>query len=177
MPTSPPLEEQVARVRPGFFSSARTFSLPLGPRIDPDGVRGYYIDLRTKCDQGAFPPDWWPEPPLERPVDDAQWGLGAYERHLAGEGEQWLPSALAVGERLVEIQEPSGGWTYHFPWPHTYRLEPPWRSAMAQGQGASLLVRLHLETGDERFAEAAVRALSPGAVPVAELGGVPFPEE
>jgi hypothetical protein len=42
---------------------------------------------------------------------------------------------------------------------------------MAQGEGASLLVRLCLTTGDPRFADAARRALRPLNVPVSE-GGV-----
>jgi hypothetical protein len=45
---------------------------------------------------------------------------------------------------------------------------------MAQGQGASLLVRLAAETGEDRFADAARRALGPLRVPVAE-GGVSAP--
>ena len=36
---------------------------------------------------------------------------------------------------------------------------------MAQGEGASLFVRLHSLTGDERYAEAAIRALRPMQVP------------
>jgi hypothetical protein len=54
---------------------------------------------------------------------------------------------------------------------------------MAQGEGASLLVRLYLETGEERLAEAARLALRPLAIPVAEggvaaaLDGRELPEE
>jgi hypothetical protein len=54
---------------------------------------------------------------------------------------------------------------------------------MAQGEAASLFVRLGLATGDEAFPVAALRALAPLEVPV-EAGGVlgslrggPFPEE
>jgi hypothetical protein len=185
---TPAVEEQPLQRRdPGFFSSARNFWLPLGPRIDPTGVGGYYIDLRTKSDQVEWPPAWWPQPPRERHVDTAQWGLGAYERYLAGDGEEWLRAAVDVAEHLIAIQEPAGplagAWTFRSPWPHTYRLSPPWVSAMAQGEGASLLVRLYRELGDERFADAAVRALGPMDVPAArggagaELGGRLFPEE
>jgi hypothetical protein len=42
---------------------------------------------------------------------------------------------------------------------------------MAQGEGASLLVRLHAATGDDRFATAARRGVGPMGVPV-ERGGV-----
>ncbi len=47
------------------------------------------------------------------------------------------------------------------PMKHTFPLRPPWISAMAQGEGASLLVRVFQETGDERYAEAAQSALLP----------------
>jgi hypothetical protein len=54
---------------------------------------------------------------------------------------------------------------------------------MAQGEGASLLVRLFARTGDDRFAETALRALRPFSVPteqggvLARLGDGPFFEE
>jgi heparosan-N-sulfate-glucuronate 5-epimerase len=35
-----------------------------------------------------------------------------------------------------------GRLAYRMPMPHTYRISPPWFSAMAQGQAASLLVRV-----------------------------------
>ena len=67
--------------------------------------------------------------------------------------------------------------------PHTYVLDPPWLSSMAQGEAASLLVRVHKETGESRYAEAAELALRPFRIPVseggvlAELDGGPFFEE
>jgi hypothetical protein len=54
---------------------------------------------------------------------------------------------------------------------------------MAQGEAASALVRLYLETGEERFADAALRAMKPMWIPVdeggvlADLDGGPFLEE
>ncbi len=116
-----------------------------------------------------------------------QWGLGAYERYVNGEGEEWLGAALAAGEHLLATQHEGGlqdgGWRHFFPMPHTYEIPPPWLSAIAQGEAASLLVRLHLQTGEARFALAARRALLPMSVPVseggmyAELDGAPFVEE
>jgi hypothetical protein len=154
-----------------------TFDEPLGSRIDPAGVRGYYVDLRVKAPVPARPPDGG------LPATICQWGLGAFERHLAGEGGDWLAAAVSAGELLLSEQGDGGGWAHRRPMPHTFALEPPWLSALAQGQGASLLVRLHLETGRAEFAEAAKRALLPLAVPSgaggvqARLDGHPFPEE
>ncbi len=55
--------------------------------------------------------------------------------------------------------------------PHTYSLDAPWLSAMAQGEGASLLIRVHQRNGHERYADAARRALRILDLPTAE-GGV-----
>jgi hypothetical protein len=171
----------------GFFSSASSFFLPVGSQIEPGAVRGYYIDMRVKADAPRWPPDWLPDRVGQLHVDTIQWGLGCHERHLAGEGDQWLQSAVQVGEHLLREQESDGprrgGWTHLHPYKHTYPLDPPWLSSMAQGEGASLLVRLALATGDERFAQAALLALEPLRVPTeqggtqTQLGGRPFPEE
>jgi hypothetical protein len=158
-----------------------TFDEPLGTRIEPGRVRGYYVDLTTKASDPAQPPRGG------LPATVCQWGLGAYERHLAGEGEEWLAAAMSCGERLLRDQHRNGshdgGWVHRDPMPHTFSVDPPWLSGLAQGQGASLLVRLHLETGDAVFADAARRALLPLSVPSQEGGvqarfaGHAFPEE
>ena len=33
----------------GFWSSSKTFFLPVGPHVVQDGVRGYPIDMRVKA--------------------------------------------------------------------------------------------------------------------------------
>lgn len=166
----------------GFFSSAKSFFLPVGSAIDPSGVRGYPIDLRVK----ATAADW--QPPQEAHtrghwVGLAQYGLGAHERWIAGEGDAWLATARRIGEHLLANQEDDGSWLHPEPFAHTFPLAAPWRCGMAQGEAASLLVRLHAATGEEAFAEPARRALSPLSRMTAEggvkalLGGRPWPEE
>jgi heparosan-N-sulfate-glucuronate 5-epimerase len=167
----------------GFWSSARTFFLPVGVHIDPDGVRGYPIDLRVKADtpRTEVSPELLGAGSLH--VGVTQYALGCYERWLGGEGPQWLESALTAGRHLAAIQQPDGSWLHHEPFPHTFPLPPPWASSITQGQGASLLVRLHAETGDPGLAAAAKLALRPLFTPQAqgglrgELGGRPWPEE
>jgi hypothetical protein len=164
-----------------------TFNEPIGSYIAEDGVRGYYLDMRVK----AISPDpavAWPfEHGTEAWVVFCQLGLGAYERYLAGDGEQWLALARHVADVLCEYQLREGvrrgGFEHSFDFPHTFPLRAPWISSMAQGEGASLLVRIHQEGGEERYAEAARMALEPlfvrtpdgGAMEL--LGGSPFPEE
>jgi heparosan-N-sulfate-glucuronate 5-epimerase len=173
--------QRVAR----FLST--TFNEPIGSQIAADGVRGYYLDMRVK----AFDPDpatAWPyEYGTEVWVAFAQLGLGAYERHLVGDGEQWLALARHVADVLCEHQlrdgPRRGGFEHTFDFPHTFPVRAPWISSMAQGECASLLVRLYLETGEERYAEAARMALEPLSVRTSDggamelLDGRPFPEE
>lgn len=168
------------RVDAGFWSNAKTFFLPVGAQIDPDGVRGYPIDLRIKA---SAPHDAPPQGPGSLHVGMTQYGLACFEHWLAGEGPEWLASALAAGRRLAEIQAPDGSWLHPDPFPHTFVLSPPWTSGITQGQGASLLIRLHAETGDADLAAAARLALAPLLTPQAQggvrgdLGGLPWPEE
>jgi hypothetical protein len=168
-----------------FFSSS--FEQPIGAQVGDGAVRGYYIDLRVKAWTSDWPAAWrWP-PGEQSWIAFAQLGLGAYERWIAGDGEQWLSLSRKVGEVLVDNQieggPRAGAWEHRFDLPHTYELRAPWISAMAQGEGASLLVRLHAATGEERYSEAAMRALGPLAVPSEEggtmalLDGKPFPQE
>jgi hypothetical protein len=169
------------RPQAGFFSSARTLVLPVSERMEPGALRGYPIDFRTKARAADEMPAW------RLPASAIQWALGCYERWLAGEGEVWLQAARSTAEQLVTRQEPGGrldgGWLHHEPLAHTYRLSAPWLSALPQGEGASLLVRIYQQTGEERFADAARRALRPLERPVADggvfalLDGDPFPEE
>jgi len=173
---------------PSIFGTARSFPTALGSRIRPGEIGGYFFDFRFKAEAPG-----WPPPDLEPSgqrlhVVTAQWALGCYERYLAGEGEEWLAAAIAAGDDLVGDQvrggERDGAWLHGSDaMPHSYVLPSPWTSAMAQGEGASLLVRLYKETEDERYGEAARRALKPFGVSVrrggvrASLGDGPFFEE
>ncbi len=167
----------------GFWSSAKSFFLPVGPHIERSSVRGYPIDMRVKATvaRTAITPEVLGTHGLH--VGLTQYALGCYERWLGGEGEQWLQAAIVAGRHLVALQDPDGAFLHHEAFPHTFRLPPPWASGITQGQAASLFVRLHAETADDIFAGAAQRALAPMATPQSqggvrgELGGLPWPEE
>ena len=171
-----------SRSHAGFWSNSRTFHLPVSSRIDADGVAGYPIDMSVKADSPA-----WPRPLLLSDaalhVELTQYALGCLERWLAGEGTAWRDAARAAAAHLASVQRPDGAWVQNRPLPHTFRLPAPWSSAITQGQAASLFVRLHLQTGDERFAAIARSALEPLWKPQAdggvqgELAGMAWPEE
>lgn len=172
----------------GRLSSARSFAPELGSFVEPGRTRGYHIDFAFKAETPDWPPAWLAPPGRQLHVSTAQWALGAYERFLKGEGEAWLNAARGAADHLVALQEPgegpqAGGWVHRFPMPNTFTLNPPWLSAITQGEGASLMTRLHLETGEEAYAESARRALlcyrrpsAEGGV-LAELGGGRYFEE
>jgi hypothetical protein len=152
-----------------------SFNQPLGERIDPAGVRGYYSDLRVKAKDPRWPTTDLPPPEGTLKVAIAQWGLGAFEHWLATGEEQWLAAARSACEFFVTTQERegplAGGWPHLKAFPHSFELPAGWLSGMAQGEVASLLVRVHGETGEDALAEAALAGLGPLRVPSAE-GGV-----
>lgn len=147
---------------------------PPGRLVDVERPRGYHIDLRMKLDE----PSW------DLPADpaDASWiggvmqpGLAMFEHYLWSGREDWRQAALRMGDYLLAGQRTSGAftgcWLFNRPRRHTYSLRLPWVSSMAQGQGASLLTRLALETGEARYADAASLALRPLTREVGTPGG------
>jgi hypothetical protein len=161
-----------------------SFRLPAGRHSDPDGVHGYPIDF---SDRAVRPEPWAFEPGRELWVPFLQWGLGCHERWLDSADERWLHGARRAGDVLVAEQERhgvhAGAWLHRFDYPHTFDVRAPWPSGMAQGEAASLLVRLHSATGDDAYAEAAIAGLGPLLRPAAdggaaaELDGALVPEE
>jgi heparosan-N-sulfate-glucuronate 5-epimerase len=90
------------------------------------------------------------------------WRLAGWERHLDGD-----PRAGARFDFLAELlARHAVAAGAELRWPFTfavskYGLESGWCSAMAQGQVASVFVRQHLRTGDDRWGEYALAALRP----------------
>lgn len=171
----------------GAFGGWWRFTLPIGSRVEWGATGGYYIDFTAKVEEPRWPPAFVTGDRRPLYVAITQWALGCYERFLAEEDERWLAAAQAAGDYLVAKQyrggRLDGGLFHHTPYPHTFALRPPWLSGIAQGQAASLLVRLHRVDGSEALAEAARRMIGPLSVPAAEggvqalLDGRPFPEE
>jgi heparosan-N-sulfate-glucuronate 5-epimerase len=111
------------------------------------------------------------------PIAIAQYGLGNYNLwRRSGDPEHrrnliliadWLASKLERNKAGLSV------WMHHFDWDYRERLVAPWYSALAQGQGISLLVRAHRETGNSSYLDAALAAFEAFRVPVRE-GGVTF---
>ena len=141
-----------------------TFSTPTAQIFrQNDPHAGYYLDLRSKAaDTGS------PEAALallrrltadrtkSNPVTVAQLGLAASQL-----GNAWRDVHAAASTWLVEEMDAKGHLPYLFAMPHTYRLEPPWVSAMAQGEAASLLIRSAKTFDEPEFRVKAVQAAAP----------------
>jgi heparosan-N-sulfate-glucuronate 5-epimerase len=148
----------------------------------------YHMTFRAKADYPG-PYDGRGVPLLDyhgaigrqyNPIAIAQWGLGNFNRFKeTGDGDR-RRRFLVAADWLAANLEPNrqGVWVWHhrFDWPYRETLRAPWYSALAQGQGVSLLVRAFHETGEERYFEAASRAFRAFAIDVGH-GGVSYRDE
>jgi heparosan-N-sulfate-glucuronate 5-epimerase len=111
------------------------------------------------------------------PIAIAQWGLGNYNRFLRTGDLDARHRFLRAGDWLCDrLEQNSFGihvWNHHFDWEYLQTLKAPWYSGLAQGQGISLLVRAHAESGDRKYLNTATLALASFLADVAS-GGVSF---
>jgi heparosan-N-sulfate-glucuronate 5-epimerase len=163
------------------------------PNATPGELGEYYMLFSEKADyQGAYDANGIPQLDYHghiglqyNPIAIAQYGLGNYNvfrRSLLRESADlarrqkfflvadWLCSHLEPNARGLSV------WHHHFDWEYRDTLKAPWYSALAQGQGISVLVRAYKESGDVRYLDAARRALACFHVDVSQ-GGVAFTDE
>lgn len=134
---------------------------PRGRAFDDRGVRGYYIDFSAKT-TAPYTRDLrvLPATPL------IQLALGWWERHLAGD-QGALRRFFELCAAIEARAEPTGDqllWRSRVA-VAKYRSAGPTASALTQGQAASVFVRAHLASRDDRFAEAALAAVRPLLAP------------
>lgn len=107
------------------------------------------------------------------PVTIAEYGLGLWSRHLAAPDAQLRSRFLAQADWFVSSLRPLPGfgvWLHEFEFP-IYQLKSPWVSAMAQGQGISVLLRAFQLTDDARYLDAASSAFGAFGYSI-QAGGV-----
>jgi len=100
------------------------------------------------------------------PTRIAAYALAHYNRYLRTQVEESRAQFLKAAEWFM--RSPEGLWWYTYPWQD---LQAPWLSAMAQGEGISVLVRAWVLTHEVRYLDQARRALIPFAQSI-EAGGV-----
>jgi hypothetical protein len=146
---------------------------PIGPAFDDRSVSGYYVDFRSKTTSPIAG-----DPATLPAIQLIQLALGWWERHSAGDEvahERFLGLCSEVERRAVEAGAELR-WPVNIAVPK-YGLAPGWSSALAQGQAASAFVRAHLSTGDDRYAELALRAVEPFLAGSELVSGGPILEE
>jgi heparosan-N-sulfate-glucuronate 5-epimerase len=91
----------------------------------------------------------------------AQQALGYYDEYLGNPTEKRRDAVLTQANYFLKygraVQDDILLWEYNFPFEMRNHLSAPWRSALAQGQAISVLIRAHQITGDDIYAEMAHR--------------------
>lgn len=158
------------------------------PNATPDKLGEYYMLFAEKADySGVYDPTGIPMLDYHgsigrqyNPIAIAQYALGNYNLFVhSGEAARrekffrcadWLVAQLAPNAHGIAV------WNHHFDWEYRDTLKAPWYSALAQGQGISVLVRAHRESGEMRYLVAAQHALASFYHPMTE-GGVAFADD
>lgn len=97
------------------------------------------------------------------PIAISQYGLGNFNLFVSMGDPVRRTKFLTAADWLVDNLEQNFNklwvWNHHFDWEYRTLLKKPWYSALAQGQGISVLTRAYLETSDSKYLEAAALAL------------------
>ncbi|MBM4265381.1 MAG: hypothetical protein FJ144_02005, partial [Deltaproteobacteria bacterium] len=157
------------------------------PEIDEnafgDGAIEYYQCFFTKADYAAHL-DPAGVPMLDyrghvgvrhNPIAIAQWGLGNFNLWArTREADRWARAERAADWLVASLRPNAHGipvWPHDFDWEYRDLLRAGWYSALAQGQGISLLCRMYRASGRAIYLEAAAEAFQSMRLPV-EQGGV-----
>lgn len=159
------------------------------PQVNPNARAGelgeYYMSFTEKADyRGHY--DASGVPMLDyhgrigmqyNPIAVSQWGLGNYNLfHSHAEPDRkkkFLTASKWLCESLEQNRFGVWVWNHEFDWEYRTLLRAPWYSALAQGQGISLLVRAHAETRDPLYLQTAEHAFS-SFLKATSDGGVTF---
>jgi heparosan-N-sulfate-glucuronate 5-epimerase len=108
------------------------------------------------------------------PIAIAQYGLGNYNLYARTRNPDRRQKFLNTADWLVRELTPNQAgfpvWIHNFDWEYRDILRAPWYSGLAQGQGISLLLRAHRETGKGIYLSCAEKAFRGFLVDVTEGG-------
>jgi heparosan-N-sulfate-glucuronate 5-epimerase len=104
------------------------------------------------------------------PISIGQYALAIFHTWLRSSRDEDLWRFLCLANWFLEHQAEDGCWYASVEVP-TYRLRPPWASAMAQGRVLSVLTRAWQCTAEEKYIASAQRGLAAFSLPIAR-GGV-----
>ncbi len=151
----------------------------IGKFFSVDSIMGYYNNMTEKVTK-------MPEllardvlPFLEvngkkvvMPVAIFQYGLGAYDIFLQTQDERYEKKFMQSVVWTLDHQDEQGRWNNF----SHYKPDAPY-GAMAQGEGASLLIRAYKHTQDEKYLDAARKAIDFMLLPIEEGGTTKYEGE
>lgn len=144
----------------------------IGKYFSKQEVKGYYNNLTEKVtmipeilEDDRLPIARTETEDILFPVAIFQYGLGAYDLFLATKEEKYLNKFLQCANWALEKQDSHGRWNNFF---YCYPDAP--YGAMAQGEGASILIRAYKQTSENKYLKAALVALEYMLLPL-EQGG------
>ncbi len=158
------------------------------PNASATELGEYYMLFVEKADyQGAYDAAGIPQLDYHghiglqhNPIAIAQYGLGNYNLWRRTNDPDRKQKFLRVADWLCAHLEANthgvGVWNHYFNWEYRDTLRAPWYSALAQGQGISLLLRAHKETDETKYLDVARQAFVSFERPISE-GGVAYTDE
>lgn len=158
------------------LKTQKGFRQGVGQIYSVDEVKGYYNDLREKVTDNPLGEKELPVNYIDSgeqiyfSIGIMQYGLGCYDLYLLENDEKMKQKMLFCADWAVENQQENGAWET---FAHLFPDRP--YSSMAQGEGVSLLVRAYQESGEQKYLDAAKRAVYFMLVPI-EDGGVSIQE-
>ncbi|HTS06153.1 MAG TPA: D-glucuronyl C5-epimerase family protein [Candidatus Eisenbacteria bacterium] len=154
----------------------------------PNELGQYYMLFGEKADyQGTYDANGIPLLDYHghiglqyNPIAVAQYGLGNYNlwrrTNDPSRKEKFFRVAGWLCSNMEQNPQGLAVWNHHFNWEYRDTLRAPWYSALAQGQGISVLVRAYKESDNPKYLDAARRAFLSFQTSVVE-GGVAFTDE
>lgn len=145
----------------------------LGKCFEFNKISGYYNNLTEKVSKAPELLENNELPVLDLgngkttyfPVAIFQYGLGAYDLYLQTNDNKYLRKFMQCVDWAHEHQDELGRWNNF----SHYSPKNPY-GAMAQGEGASLLIRAYVQTVDKKYLDAAKRAIDFMLLPLAKGG-------
>lgn len=134
----------------------------IGAFFDKNELRGYYNDMREKVKKAPEFVDSNEMPSILTkenkkflfPVGIFQYGFGLLDLYYETQENAYLAKFLKCAEWALQNQLSNGAWdNFSFYYPNN-----PY-GAMAQGQGASLLLRAYRINNDEHYLDASRKAI------------------
>ncbi len=152
-----------------------------GKNYSFSSIKGYYNDLTNKVIQdeknyskvAVITSSDEKQKEFYFPIAIFQYGLGAYDLYLNGTDSDLMKKKfLSQLTWAIENQQPDGSWkNFDFISP-----EAPY-SAMAQGEGCSLLIRGYALLKDKKYLEAARKAIDFMLISVSNGGTTLYKED